>query len=301
MVDRERLDNFRSRFGLGSDPSTFTRFRTRVIHGAETSLGLLIEPDRGALEHQFAFRNGSRYDHSFGRCIHGVLEELEQASSYPALIERIQQLLWTFEELGYFEPRQRYGDSDSAGLFFFSKLNKAIDLSPGIDLRLQVLSPDKIELVAAGVPLLDEAVDRTVQWLARFPDVQKEFRQALTILAEKKHVQFRQAQDSLRFGLEKLLKILLTNSAPLEEQGKPLKAWLAGKGVHESLRNVSVQIMILLSKQYQNAAVKHDNAVGSGAAKSWQPFEVEYMIYQHASLFRLLAEAANAEGDVDAQ
>jgi hypothetical protein len=53
--------------------------------------------------------------------------------------------------------------------------------------------------------------------------------------------------------------------------------------------------MMLLSKQYQNSSVKHDNAVGTGEAKVWQGFEVEYIIYQYATLFRLLSEAVAIE------
>ena len=301
MVDRERILDFRSRFGLESDPAAFARFRTRVIQAARTSMNLLIDSDGNVIEERFAFRDGSQFTQATswgagGHSRHGVIEELERAESFPRLIERVQHLLWTFEELKYFEQRARYGDSDYAGLAFVSKLREAIDLSPDVDLRLQLSSPGKVDLVTAGVPLLDDAVDRSVQWLAPYPDVQKEFWQALAILAEKREDQFRQAQDSLRFGLEKLLKILLSNSVPLEEQGRPLKAWLTRQGVHESLRDVAVQIMLLLSKQYQNAAVKHDNAVGDGATKTWRTFEVEYMIYQYAILFRLLAEAANTEG-----
>jgi hypothetical protein len=300
LVDRDRLQDFRARFGLESDPTAFTRFRTRVIQAARTSLNLLIDSDGNVIEERFAFRNGSRFTHATswgagGHSRYGVIEELERAESFRELIERIQHLLWTFEELKYFEKRDRYGDSDYAGLAFVSKLREAIDLSPDVDLRLRFSTPGKADLVTAGVPLLDDVVDRSVQWLSRYADVQKEFRQALTILAEKKEDQFRQAQDSLRFGLEKLLKILLSNSVPLEEQGKPLRTWLTERGIHDNLRDVAVQIMLLLSKQYQNAAVKHDNAVGSGATKTWRPFEVEYVIYQYASLFRLLAEAADSE------
>jgi hypothetical protein len=150
----------------------------------------------------------------------------------------------------------------------------------------------RVELVPAGIDLMDDVVDRVAQWLSQYPDVQKEFRQTLIILAEKKREQYRQAQDSLRFALEKLLKIILKNDSRLEDQGKSLKEWLAQRGISKGVRDVAVQIMILLSKEYQNAEVKHDNSVGSGDVKNWADHEVEYLLYQHATLLRLLLEAS---------
>jgi hypothetical protein len=296
LVERDRLDDFRARFGLEADPMALGRLRTRVVQAARTSLNLLLDENRSDLERQFAFRNGSRYVQATswgagGHSPHGAIEELEQGDSYQQLLEHTQHLLWTFEELGYFESRRRYADHERAGLFFADKLAKAIDLSPGIDIRLE-LSPGRAELLPAGVQQLDQCVDQSMQWLAHFPDAQKEFGQALAILAQKREDQFRQAQDSVRFALEKVLKLLLNNSSPLEDQGKPLKEWLRSKGLHQTLCDVAVQIMMLLSKQYQNSSVKHDNAVGTGEAKVWQTFEVEYVVYQYATLFRLLSEAA---------
>lgn len=297
MAHRDRIEAFRARFGLTSDENAFGRLRTRIVQAARESVRLLRDDEHDELEREFAFRNGSRYVHAnnWGAGgAHGIIEEFEQAESHQQLIERIQHLLWAFEKLSYFESKARYGDQEWAGILFAAKLSEAIDLSPGTDLRLNVTA-GRAELEPAGVPLLDDAAHELIQWLARFPDVQKEFRQALAILSEKRSDQFRQAQDSLRFALEKLLKLLLCNQLRLEDQGKQLKEWLALRGVHESLRDVAVQIMMLLSKQYQNAAVKHDNAVGAGEAKAWQPFEVEYVIYQYATLFRLLSEAEGIE------
>jgi len=295
FMDGDRLKEFRARFGITNDPAEFVRFRTRILHAARKSLNLLLENDRDALEAEFAFRNGSHFASSrhgafTGISPHGIVEELQQANSFPQLIERIQHVLWTFETFGYFKEKTRYGDRDYSGLKFVANLSEAIDLSPGVDLRLYIEN-GRAELAPAGVPILDSQVDRATQWLAQYPDVQKEFRQALWILAEKKRDQFRQAQDSLRFGLEKLLKLLLHNTSRLEDQGRPLKDWLSVNGVQDDLRDVAVQIMVLLTKQYQNAAVKHDSSIAQGEQKIWQEFEAEYMIYQYATLFRLLDEA----------
>lgn len=37
--------------------------------------------------------------------------------------------------------------------------------------------------------------------------------------------------------------------------------------------------------------MKHDGETAGGAAKTWAEFEVEYMVYQYATLIRLLMEA----------
>ena len=296
VVDRERLQRFWLRFGIGDDPSAFERFRTRVVQGARASLDLLLDSERTELEQEFAFRNGSDYVQATnwglgGHVRQGAVEELEEAQHFQQLVERVQHLLWAFETLRYFERRRRYSEREFAGIRFAAKLEDAISASSGVNLRVHV-EPDNVELIPAGSPLLDDAVRDSLHWLAKYPDVQKEFRQALAILADKRANQFRQAQDSLRYALEKLLKLLLNNNTRLEDQGKPLKEWLSARGVHDAVRDVAVQIMILLTKQYQNSAVKHDSDVADGAIKSWKGFELEYMIYQYATLFRLLSEAA---------
>jgi hypothetical protein len=291
-MNRERLEQFRSRFGIQADEGEFARFQTRVVHAAKTSLWDPGNRGRIQLEKEFALRNGSELTlGGYGGVYHGIIEELQGAKSFVQLIDRTQQLLWSFERLGYFKDVHRYSEDERVGLMFAEELRRAIELSVGIDVRLQAMA-DRVELVPAGVAIMDDAVDGVTQWLSRYPDVQKEFRQTLTILAEKKREQYRQAQDSLRFALEKLLKLILGNNIRLEEQGKNLKEWLAHRGVSKNLRGAAVQIMILLSKEYQNATVKHDNAVADGNAKEWADHEVEYLLYQYTTLLRLLLEAS---------
>ena len=301
-MNRERLEQFRARFGIKSAEGVFKQFQIRVVYAAKASLRTL-EDHRWPIEREFAFRNGSELgvgENLMGESYlqHGIVEELQSAKTYSQLIEQVQQLLWTFENLGFFEEKERYySDREYAGRRFAEELRRAIELSPGVDLRLQA-SAGRFELVPAGIELMDEAVDRTAQWLSQYPDVQKEFRQTLIILAEKKCEQYRQAQDSLRFALEKLLKIILKNDSRLEDQGKSLKEWFTQRGITKGVRDVAVEIMMLLTKKYQNAAVKHDNSVDDGYAKSWADYEVEYLLYQHTTLFRLLLEASERDPTV---
>jgi hypothetical protein len=298
VVNRDRLDAFRLRFGLDLDPDAQNRFQIRVVHAATEALVSLDWKSRATLEKEFAFRNGSKF--TTGRTVymdpavsHGIIEEFQASQPASKLIESVQHFLWAMEACGYILDSSNRSLQNTAGVMFVNRLEQAISLSPSVDLRLQRVAK-AFELAPAGVPILDEAVDRAIEWLSRYPDVQKEFRQALTILAEQKVDQFRQAQDSLRFALEKLLKLLLNNTVPIEEQGKPLKEWMTSRGIHANLRDASVQVLGVLSKQYQNAAVKHDNTVAEGAAKSWSVYEVEYVVYQYAAIIRLLIEASES-------
>jgi len=290
-TEKEKLEGFRSRFGIAVDPQATARFRTRIVHAVRGMLVDLPYRERYLLEEEFGFRNGSHFVPGLSPLgdpgvIQGILEEMEAAETFAQIVECIQQLLWSLESRGYLRDRGRA----NAGSRFVARLEQAIQISPGMDLRVQRVG-QSLELAPAGVPVLDAAVDHALQWLGRFPDVQKEYRQALTILAERQVEQYRQAQDSLRFGLEKLLKLLLQNSSRIEDQGKPLKDWLTARGVQENLRNAVVQILGILTKHYQNATVKHDNSVDDGALKAWADHEVEFMVYQYATLVRFLIEA----------
>ncbi|MFL6234285.1 MAG: hypothetical protein ACJ76N_14205 [Thermoanaerobaculia bacterium] len=297
-MNRERLGQFHSRFGIESDEDALKRFQVRVVHAVKASLQSIGDRKLLAqLENEFAFRNASQVSFEEAdlwgsvRVRNGIIEVLQGSNTFLELIERSQQLLWTFEALGLFEQGYRYSAGEAAGHKLAAELRKAIELSPDVDVRLQMTSSGA-EFVRAGIEFMDDVVDRATQWLAQYPDVRKEFRQAQSILAEKKRTQYRQAQDSLRFALEKLLKLLLSNDSPLERQGKNLKTWLAERGVTKNLRDVAVRIMDLITQQYQNPVVKHDNAVMGGNVKGWADYEVEYILYQHATLFRLLIEAS---------
>jgi hypothetical protein len=294
-MNRERLEQFRTRFGIKSTEGVFKQFQVRVVYAAKASLQPL-EKHQWPIEREFAFRNGSEL--GIGETMmgepyiyHGILEELQGAKTYSQLIERTQQLLWTFEHFGLVEKKEYYSSREYVEHRFIEELGRAIELSPGVDLRLQIID-GRVDLVPAGIELMDEIVDRVAHWLSQYPDVQKEFRQTLTILAEKKREQYRQAQDSLRVALEKLLKILLRNNSRLEDQGKILKEWLAQHGITKGVRDVAVEIMMLINKKYQNATIKHDSSTDDGDEKNWADHEVEYLLYQYTTLLRLLLEAS---------
>jgi hypothetical protein len=291
MTTGDRMDKFRSRFGLSVDTDgEAERFRIRLLNAwdglFDTSTHYWLE----RVDREFATINGSRFRKpgDFGLGVKEDIHEwLSRSLSFSELIRVLQNVLYAIDAVG------SSGSSNIRGRFA-SAVDRAIDLSRGVDLRLDS-SADTLELMPAGVEILDaETVDPAVEWLGAYPDVQKEFRTALRMLADKSRDQYRQAQDALRFGLEKLLKILLANNTRIEEQTKPLKEWLALRGVNDDLGAAAVTIMNRVFCHYQNAAVKHDNQAANGAEKTWSDFEIEYVIYQFAALVRLLMEASKS-------
>ncbi len=125
--------------------------------------------ERVAFENRFALRNGSdviegdSFDIEDVVIEHGAVEEVRNAPTFAEFIEGIQQILWTFEELRYFDD-----PTEKAGVSFVNDLAKAIDISAGIDLRLHV-ELGRVELMPAGVPALHDLVEDVMQWLTQYP------------------------------------------------------------------------------------------------------------------------------------
>lgn len=182
----------------------------------------------------------------------------------------------------------------AASQLLVSELNAAIDLSRGINLRKIEIVNGEIELFPEGVSVLDEMVDTGSAWLKLYPDVAKEFQTALNVAVSKDVSLYRQALDSLRFGLEKLLKIILNNNASLEKQREPLLRWLKDKGVHVHIRNNYVTLLNQFT-DYQNVDVKHDHDPDPNELKVWSDTELEYMIYLTATLMRLVLRTATGK------
>jgi hypothetical protein len=282
MDDRERIVNFYSRFGLPIDAGVETnRFRNRLLSawtGFVTRFGHVDH-----IEIEFAMLNGSTYRKPEAYLDRGetVRTWLSESVPHRELIRRFQALLGAISIV----PERSVSS-------LVVELSRAINLSPGIDLRIERIG-EVYELLPAGASLLDgNAVIPALEWLRAYPSVRAEFGVALRILADRDGSAYRHAQDSLRKALEDLLKQLLSNNTRLEEQSRPLKDWLAIKGVHEELGNTTVTVMNLIFKHYQNASVKHDKDAGSGNQQEWSAFEVEYLVYQFATLMRVLMEAS---------
>ncbi|HXH41860.1 MAG TPA: hypothetical protein VNN08_24770 [Thermoanaerobaculia bacterium] len=287
MDDRERITAFYSRFGLSVDVAAETnRFRTRLhsvwIDFIRTPAGQIV---RDRIESEFAMFNGSTFRQPSGY-VYGDRGEtvstwLEESVPHDELMRRFHALLSAISAV-----------PERATLGLVADFSRAINLSPGINLRIEKIG-ETYELLPAGASLMDDgAVIPALEWLHAYPGVRAEFGTALKILAHRDVDAYRQAQDSLRKALEDLLKQLLDNNEPVEEQKRPLKEWLATKRVHEELRNTIVGVMDRVFKHYQNASIKHSNDGGGGSQQGWATFEVEYLVYQFATLVRVLIEAS---------
>lgn len=286
MDDRERITAFYSRFGLPVDVAAETnRFRTRLHSAWNDFAGTMAAQVFGdRIESEFAMFNGStfRKRRSYGGRSETVSTWFQERVPHEELIRRLHALLCAISAAP---------ETVTEGLV--ANLSRAINLSPGIDLRIEKIGAT-FELLPAGVPLMeDEAVIPALEWLRAYPSVRQEFAAALKMLADRDVGTYRQAQDSLRLALENLLKTLLNNNKPIEEQSRPLKEWLARKSAHEELGNTIVDVMDRVFKHYQNASIKHSSDAGGGGQQEWREFEVEYLVYQFATLVRVLIEASH--------
>ncbi len=106
---------------------------------------------------------------------------------------------------------------------------------------------------------LDAAlIQRTQHFLGPFNESLVLFESAVYKHASR--VYLRNLLDDLRLSLELLLKSLLTNAKPLENQIQVLGAFLKPRGGSAELTNMFVKLVDYYTK-YQNTYVKHDDAV----------------------------------------
>lgn len=284
MVDRARVNDFIQRWRLViPNERLFAEFRSRVVKPVRDFLSSLSSLSYGqvsnSLEEQFAHFNGSKYrpdaKYASGQNI-GTFTEA--APGFSDLVIVLQRLFWAVAVL-----RPKLSVLESSGFepklaVLLAQINTAIDHSPGIAIRRIAQGPDGIELYPEGVAILDSVVDANSIWLKAYPDVLAEYQKALTIVATKQEAMYRQALDGLRFALEKLVKLVLANNAPLEKQKEHLLPWLKDRGVHAHVRNTFVTLIDQFCA-YQNATVKHDNEPDRLELRSWSVAEVEFAIY----------------------
>jgi hypothetical protein len=205
----------------------------------------------------------------------------------------LQRLFWAIESI-HPHPTSQVGWKTAVDLLV-STLNHAIDHSPGLNLRRLEISNGQVDLFPEGIKLLDDAVDENAVWLKTYPDVAKEFSNALRICATKDIKLYRQALDSLRFALENLLKIVLANNASLEKQKEPLLKWMKKMGVHPHIRQTYSTVLTQLNS-YQNAAVKHPDKPDPDDIREYSPNELEYVIYLTSALMRFILQLHRTGG-----
>jgi hypothetical protein len=131
-----------------------------------------------------------------------------------------------------------------------------------------------------GVKLLDElVVNADLVWLSDYPKALTAFENAL--IQSSDSAKQREVLDSLRVSLESLLKQLLGNRRSLENNKENLLKWMDERGTNTETRQMMSQLFQSYCN-YQNNHVKHDD--------SWQPVEVDFILYLTATFIHLLAE-----------
>lgn len=293
MADKTRINDFIQRWRMIiPDDRLFTELRSRVSKVISSFRAEIEKIDQYSLlydlEYKFADFNGTTYQqaerYSKGN---NILSNIDGSPGFLDLILTLQRLFWSIENIVPAFGKESAWKTANNNLI--AGLNIAIDRSAGINLRKLQISNGTIDLYPEGVPFLDEMVDKNAVWLKIYPDIAKEYHNALSIVASKDINSYRQALDSLRFALEKLLKIVLKNNAPIEKQKDDLVKWMKQKHVHAQIRN-NYTLLLNQYSLYQNTAVKHDHEPDPDEILVYSSSEVEYIIYLTSTMMRFMLE-----------
>jgi hypothetical protein len=103
-----------------------------------------------------------------------------------------------------------------------------------------------------------ELVEETRHWLDPFSDARTLYDQALEKYRAK--IFERNLLDDLLLVLEVLLRAVLANDKPLENQISPLGDYVKGRGGSPEFSNMFVKLIEYFAK-YQNRYVKHNDGV----------------------------------------
>jgi len=258
-----------------ADNDRFMRFREAVINALDASCGhgRHYGPD---LERYFAIVHGSEQGVAIREVLHQTKTRQEIALALDHLLESAAQI-----------PNDFYAITKRLDAVV-DAIKTAIRHHPGIGLRLVVVG-ETCELHPAGAAELDDSVvDRTMEWLGRYPSVQEHARRSLRALAED---DFFESLNSTRLAIETLVRAVLQNNKSLENQidgDAPFLKWLRDRGAKQQTVNMAQRVMLSFC-DLQNAWVKHPPASGAPFGRP----EAEYASYIVFSLMRLISQLAD--------
>ena len=270
MVNRVRIREFLAHWKHEPDTTEeFERFRVRMVEVLRKLWRSSFENHPSRRE-RFAEISGTRCSSHPYFEQSGLRELLEKANSELMMARAVQYVLWTIEELAPVNLDH-----------FCDRIEDALELSPGIMIRL-VRNGTTTALYPAGVAMLDEVlVDGSLIWLSRYQTVVKPYGEALKLYLTKDPNLYRNLLDNLRFTLEEMLRVVLKNGRSLENQKEEFLSWLKKHGAHSQIGNMYHQLLFGHFALYQNDAVKHQED------KYIQP-EVEFMLYLTGTFLRLI-------------
>jgi hypothetical protein len=146
------------------------------------------------------------------------------------------------------------------------------------------ISNGVLQVFPVGCSMLDKLVNDVLGSLSRYKDSYKQFSDALALYSSGKYD--RQFCDSLRHSFESLVRSVTGKSVRLEKSFEIIGLYLEKAGVSKFVRNAFEKFVDLYC-HYQNNQVKHGDNV--------KQVEVEYILYQTATLMRLLLVVAESK------
>jgi hypothetical protein len=277
MLDGKRIEEFWSHWNhQPNSTQEFVRFRVRVIEVSKRLWGSHFQHSLD-LREKFALSSGTEMSHSQYFPQSGLNDLLSEAKTEFDIADALQHLLGALEDLSPYSFDH-----------CCSEIRKAIDLSPGVMIRL-VRYGSTAMICPMGVELLDrQVVAENLVWLSKYPNVLKHFETTLRLYATKEPTNYRNMLDSLRFTLEQIVQIVLKNKRTLENQKEEFLAWLKECGVHTQIRNMYHTLLFGGFTQYQNDAVKHRD-------DEYTVPEVEFMLYATGTFLRLIQRLLEQE------
>ncbi len=291
MEISKKIKQFRSRWNINySERNDFESFQNHILFSTDKILGNFLLSRRGVSD-KFAYLMGSPIQPRSvigSRAVLQLWEEeqqnsifiqnivyitLKNSSSLIQLITALQYLVWVLEE-----------ESEARNIVdaFIEDVQKAIYLSPSLNVRL-IKRDSGILFYPAGAKLLDDKlVNDNLLWLEDYPKVLKHFEEALLIYGMRDVDKYRNLLDNLRLALEQLLRTILGNKKTLENQKMELLYWIKEKNINQQIVNMFNELLFQNYRIYQNENVKHGDY--------WSPEEIEFMIYLTGNFIRLLIQ-----------
>lgn len=284
---KRKLQRHYERWNIEVDrKEQFRRLKNRILLGVDNVVGHYLADDDEADE-EFALilgaepriRESYRIEDTLGSFpsfggthVHKAIRESLDLES---LVTALQVLFIVLEKHGYSDETDELAE----------KLREIAKLSPGMDFRVSTKGKSVIFAPSGAVLLDKEVVNQDLDWLSDYPRVLKPFEQALRTYSKDDKDNYRGLFDNLRFALEQLLRIVLSNKKSFDNQERPLLLWLSERGVHQQVLNMYKQLLFGPYRIYHNDAVKH--------GEEYTEDEAEFMIYLTATFMRLLLQLKN--------
>lgn len=266
------------------DPQeALARLRYSVLSAIDSYMGTGGQLyDDLQFEQRFSMLHGSPVTRTSG-----LRQVILAATTREELALAVEHVLLALADLG-----TAYGAITVPADEVAKRIADAFRYNPFVGFRL-VKVGTAYEVHHSGAEELDSAVvDRTLEWLSRFPAIRDEAAKALRLHAEGS---YSDSMNASRVALEMLVRAAVSNEKSLENQigndpeaSAPFLAWLRERGVKPQTVTIAQKIVRSIC-DLQNSWVKHIPVGGS----SFEEAETEYVLYTSFALMRLVTRLMN--------